>query len=217
MISTPKNYFRQELINVLQYYSCILPNFLVPSRKEVSLGENNKRILYLSEENELQVISQFKECGGKILNPLYYPPTERNITDYTENKQENIAIIQMAKNLYSKVLSLINSPIPQETSLVSCSLSHCAFNNDGSKMAVCFPDNFVRIYNLKNQQWESVKLYEKNQQNIHSICWKPDSYNTLAIGCQNGVYVWSFSDCVFYRVISSMSCILSVNYSPCGQ
>lgn len=189
---------------------------VVPKENEVSLGENNRRIIYLTKTNEVSVINDFKQCGGQVFNPMYYPPERKEIVQYSQSNKTYSHFRRMISSVSSLMGSLKKMPLSKEYSAETVSLSNCSFNSTGTKMAVCFPDSRVRIYSMEKQQWKETVLYDEKQIGIHSICWKPNSHNTLAISCLNGVYIWSFSDCAYYRVITEQSAILSSQFSPCG-
>lgn len=148
---------------------------------------------------------------------MYYPPERKETVKYSQSNKRYAHLRSMISSISSLMEYLKKSPLSTEFSTETISLSNCSFNNTGTKMAVCFPDSRVRIYSIEKQQWKETGLFDENQIGIHSICWKPNSQNTVAISSLNGVYIWSFSDCAYYRVITQQSAILSSQYSPCGQ
>ena len=181
----------------------------------MSIGEHNKRIIYVNQSNELNVTSEFKQCGGEILNPMYYPPVNKETTVYKQNSESSTSIINFIRNLSSTIIPFPISDAVRMNRLIS--IQHCEFNHDGKRMAVCFPDNSIHIYNMQKQEWTDRRLFHEDIKDIQSLSWKSDSRNTLAVGCLTGAYIFTFSDCVYFRRICEKSHVLSAQYSPCGQ
>lgn len=183
--------------------------------EEVSIGEINQRIISVTRANELSLLTQFKSCEGKIWKPLYFPPREVEVVEYSQNQKNELPIIREINRAISTFASKPSFTGTKTNKVIS--LLHCVTNDLGTKLAVCFPDNSIQIYNVVTEEWETTELKLPEQEGVHSLCWKPNSRNTLAVGCAAGVFVWSFSDCAYYRTVTNSPFILSAQYSPCGQ
>lgn len=58
-------------------------------------------------------------------------------------------------------------------------------------LAVAHKDNNVYVYEKKEDTWSCLVLSHEKMQDITCMAWKKRASGTLAVGCQEGVCVWS--------------------------
>ena len=158
------------------------------------------------------------QLGGKLFNPLYYPPEEVETSDYEQSEQKMSLPLRWLSNWFTALSFSLFSPQPLPLVHKRVSISCIGWNASGTKAAVAFPDSSIRIYNFEQQEWDSVLLRHENQIGIRQICWKPDSTCCFAVASRNGIFIWSKKQGNFFvRQIDSTPNVLTISYSPNSQ
>lgn len=189
--------------------------FVVPEDNVSSLGEISWTILYISKDNEEDVIRKFIRSGGKLFTPIYFPPQAGHKENYQQSSECSWSLMTVFLNLKNNIVTL--PPVSQwKSDIFSC----LAWNFLGTKLSLCFADSTVHFYNIKKQIWESNVLFDGNVSGIRQICWKPGSRDSVALATRKGLFVWSIigePECESLHEISSFPNYLSVQYSPNGR
>ena len=188
---------------------------VVPGDDVVSIGENSWNILYISEHDEEAIIRQFVSNGGIMLNPIYSPPATVRGESYEQSVEHPSHVVTALKNVRNSFT--VSPPVADwEKGIFSC----LAWNSLGTKVAMCFVDSTIHIYNIKKQMWEETVLSDASMSGIRQLCWKPGSRDTVTVATRNGVFVWSTigdleSQSLFQ--VSAEANVLSAQYSPNGE
>jgi WD40 repeat protein len=99
---------------------------------------------------------------------------------------------------------------------------HVSFSPSGHQIAILYPDEFVRIFDLPLRNLVKSKDMTKYTRHIsRRLAYSPNSQQ-LAIGCRDGsIYLWMVDqsdDEEFSAKLSGhQDDVLSIAYSPCGQ
>lgn len=188
---------------------------VVPEDDVVSIGENSWNILYISGRDEEAIIRQFVSNGGIMLNPIYSPPGTVRGESYKQSAEHPSHFVTALKNMRNSFT--VSLPVADwERSIFSC----LAWNSLGTKVAMCFVDSTIHIYNIKKQMWEATVLSDASVNGIRQLCWKPGSRDTVAVATRNGVFVWStIGDLESQSLlrVSAEANVLSAQYSPDGE
>jgi WD40 repeat protein len=96
---------------------------------------------------------------------------------------------------------------------------HASFSPLGHQTAICYYDNFVRIFDLPSRNL--VKSRDMKEEDPNTLAYSPNGQQ-LAFGCKDGsIYLWTVDqsdDEEFSAKLSgSQGMIDSIAYSPCGQ
>jgi aladin len=76
------------------------------------------------------------------------------------------------------------------------------------RVAVASSDNIVRIYNDENQNFAVLK--NGIQKGISCLSWRPWSASELAVGCENGVLIWTVD--TSSRALAQVHCLDTKNH-----
>lgn len=107
------------------------------------------------------------------------------------------SIVLSLINAYNAVESTLTNKTAVNTQSIieNCSLSRLwstslirciAWHSYKTKIAVATLDDCVRIYGGPTVP----QLRNKQQKNISCIAWRPLSISEIAIGCENGIFIW---------------------------
>uniref|UniRef100_A0A1Y1ND83 Aladin seven-bladed propeller domain-containing protein n=2 Tax=Photinus pyralis TaxID=7054 RepID=A0A1Y1ND83_PHOPY len=119
---------------------------------------------------------------------------------------------------------LTSTTIENDLTLMSC-ISHTRFWMTSSirciawdsydiKIAVATCDDAIRIYSHNSNFIPILKC--KQQKNITCLAWRPFSNSELAVGCENGIFVWNIdqTSMITRPSINNASILRRINHVP---
>ncbi|GBP67765.1 Aladin [Eumeta japonica] len=93
----------------------------------------------------------------------------------------------------------------------SASIKCLAWHPHTTKIAVATADDYVRVYCSEASFVSTLKC--KAQGHVSSLSWRPLSASEIAVGCEQGVIVWTVDP----NSISGHSPVTDVSWSPNGD
>ncbi|KAM3959684.1 aladin [Aphomia sociella] len=125
------------------------------------------------------------------------------------------------KDIGPKIVSNYSRTRNWGNSLVKC----LAWHPHSTKIAVATSDDNVRVYCSEVAFMSTLKC--KAQGHVSSLCWRPFSASEIAVGCEQGVIVWTVDPNSMFTKPSSSNAVLlkrsghspvtDVSWSPNGD
>lgn len=213
---------------------------MIPSG--VTVGEYNGKLIDVQKENSDQ-IQAFVLKFGKIFKPVMvnldadrnHPTTVTGesimLTPETEEHWLE-TVVRIAKSIFlfdphaltsiatHKLLKFVQPATTNGSAHEDRSIRGLEWHPYLQIVAVA-KESSVYFYNANAQEWDGRVLEHRLQQNIKCLDWAPNSGGILAIGCENGLFLWDAkqnSSCLLdmlqYTPNMSVDCL---SWSPDGR
>jgi len=156
-------------------------------------GNQNTEPLFLSTSGPTvlqKIISKFTKDG------FWFAYEE--LIKYLKKSQYNMPFITYPLNFLmmqfstrARLKGAENLVLPDisKTKLCSLSVLRClAWNINTHKLAVVSSEDIIFIYNNIGVE---TRIENRSQRYILSVAWRPLSTGTLAVGCENGIFIWT--------------------------
>ncbi|KAI9487139.1 MAG: WD40-repeat-containing domain protein [Benjaminiella poitrasii] len=117
---------------------------------------------------------------------------------WNENRPaiETTTAFKEGKRVYDKYCKPVNSALEHLTFQSNSQFRSIAWHPHKNILAVAYKDDQVYIYEKKNNLWACQVLSHTKMKSITCLEWKPKATGLLAVGCKEGVCVWTIEKTV---------------------
>lgn len=133
------------------------------------------------EQGLLEVLQTISEHGPFIV---------RKGASLVMNVIQGISALKkkLSSNNYDDVIMQI-ADISLTRNWLQSPIRCIAWHYYSTKIAVAALDDSVRIYSSDPHHVPLLKC--KQQKNITCLAWRPLSHSDIAVGCENGIFIWN--------------------------
>ncbi|KAK4879347.1 hypothetical protein RN001_007493 [Aquatica leii] len=159
-----------------------------------------------SDQGVVEVLSIAKEFGPVIIS---------NLASVLLNLINGVDMIRSKLTLKSiENPLLLLADISQTRSWLQSSIRCIAWHDYHTKIAVATSDDVVRIYSNNSTSIPVLKC--KQQKNITCLACRPLSNLEIAVGCENGILIWSVdhSSLITKHSLNNVTLLHKVSHKP---
>ncbi|KAL5238563.1 hypothetical protein ACI65C_005973 [Semiaphis heraclei] len=185
--TTDKNASMALVIKRVKPEAIDYPNIVIQLK-----GDQNPEPLFLPTSG----LTTFQQILSKFAEEKFWTACDE-VAKYFIRNPSNLSVLMYPLGVIMKFSphaslkgskNLVLADISR-TKLWSSSVVRCmSWHPQVTKVAIASSHDIVHVYNRKGSE---AKIKNKSQNAILSLAWRPLSIGTLAVGCENGIFIWT--------------------------